>query len=123
MRIAISGFSGSGKTMFITNLMHRLIDDFTVLVIKETHNERVDIASKDSHRHCEAGASACALISEKETAVFIPGPQNVDSLTAMVDADVVFLEGFKHSHCADCTECMFFDSGLIPNTRKSENPD
>jgi molybdopterin-guanine dinucleotide biosynthesis protein B len=97
MHIAISGFSGSGKTEFITHLIDRLIGSYTVLVIKETQQGRVDIMGKDSHRHCEAGATACALIAEKDTALFFAARQEVDDLISLIAADVVFLEGFKQS--------------------------
>ena len=97
MHIAISGFSGSGKTEFIAHLIGRLVERYTVLVIKETQEGRVDIMGKDSHRVCEAGATACALIGEKDTALFFATRQEVDGLISLIAADIVFLEGFKQS--------------------------
>jgi molybdopterin-guanine dinucleotide biosynthesis protein MobB len=98
MRIAISGFSGSGKTTFITNLIKRLADDYSVLVIKETQTKRVDVLNKDTYRYREAGATASILLTKDETALFTAGRWVIDDLMPLVRTDVVFLEGFKQSH-------------------------
>lgn len=98
MLVAISGPSGSGKTTFITNLIQRLTNEFTVLVIKDTHRQQVDVMGKDTHCYRQAGATASALIAAEDTALFFAGRRGVDDLTALVNVDVILLEGFKLSH-------------------------
>jgi len=98
MLVAISGLSGSGKTTFITTLVERLTNEFTVLVIKNTHCQQVDARGKDTHCYREAGATDSAIIAAQDTALFFAGRQDVDDITALVNVDVVLLEGFKHSH-------------------------
>ena len=98
MLVAISGLSGSGKTTFITTLVERLTNEFTVLVIKNTHCQQVDAMGKDTYCYRKAGATASALIAAEDTALFFTGRQDVDDITALVNADVVLLEGFKNSH-------------------------
>ena len=96
MIIAVSGYKGAGKTTFIDELLP-LLGGYDVLTIKDTNMDEIDTRGKDSYRHSEAGAYASAIIAGRETAIFFNGRREVEEISAMVDADVVLLEGFKHS--------------------------
>ncbi|MGC9307918.1 MAG: molybdopterin-guanine dinucleotide biosynthesis protein B [Thermoplasmatota archaeon] len=96
MIIAVCGYSDSGKTSFIEQLLSHL-EGYRVAVIKHTDRERIDTAGKDTARYRAAGARAAALIASEETAVFLSGAGEVDRLVEMLDAEVVLLEGFKTS--------------------------
>ncbi len=96
MLIAVSGYSGSGKTSFIEGLLPRL-EDYRVAVVKHTGQERIDAPGKDTDRYRDAGANASAIIAGGETVVVLPGGLDVETVTEMLDADVVLLEGFKSS--------------------------
>ena len=96
MIIAICGYSDSGKTSFIEQLLPHL-EEYRVAVIKHTNQERIDTAGKDTARYRAAGARASALIASEETTVFLSGGGEVDRLVEMLDAEVVLLEGFKTS--------------------------
>ena len=96
MIIAVCGYSDSGKTSFIEQLLPHL-EEYRVAVIKHTNQERIDTAGKDTARYRAAGARASALIASEETTVFLSGGGEVDRLVEMLDAEVVLLEGFKTS--------------------------
>ena len=97
MIIAVCGYSDSGKTSFIEQLLPNL-EGYSIAVIKHADLERIDTAGKDTARYCAAGAQAAALIALHETAVFFSGAREADWLAEMLSADVVLLEGFKISH-------------------------
>jgi molybdopterin-guanine dinucleotide biosynthesis protein B len=56
--ISLIGFSGSGKTTFITNAIRLFKEklNYDVAVIKYIHEHRVDKEEKDSNKYNEAGA-------------------------------------------------------------------
>ncbi len=97
MIIAISGYQGAGKTTFIEGLLSLLEDKYDVLTIKDTHMDGIDVREKDTSRHSEAGAYASAITAEKETAVFFNKRMDAEEIAALIDVDVVLLEGFKKS--------------------------
>lgn len=94
MIIAVCGYSGSGKTSFVEELLPQL-EGYRVAVVKHTDRERIDTVGTDTARHRAAGADGAAIIAGKETAVFLPGSLDIERMVDMLDADVVLLEGFK----------------------------
>jgi len=96
MIIAVCGYSGSGKTSFIEELLPHL-EGYTVAVVKHTDRDCIDTAGKDTARHRAAGADAAAIIAGGETAVFWSGASDVETVAGMLNAEVVLLEGFKSS--------------------------
>lgn len=97
MLIAISGFSGSGKTSFMESLIARLSPQYRILTVKDTCEERLDSPHTDTCRHRRAGAPVSALTATQETVLFWEGPMDVERLARMTEAEVVLLEGFKDS--------------------------
>ena len=96
MILAVSGYKGAGKTTFIEELLP-LLEGYDVIVIKDTHGD-VDVKGKDTYRYGEAGAYACAIISDNETAIFFKERASIEKISAMLNADIVLLEGFKESN-------------------------
>ena len=96
MILAVSGYKGAGKTTFIEELLP-LLEGYDVIVIKDTHGD-IDVKGKDTYRYGEAGAYACAIISDNETAIFLNERASIEKISAMLNADIVLLEGFKESN-------------------------
>ncbi|HDS59543.1 MAG TPA: hypothetical protein ENN54_04540 [Thermoplasmatales archaeon] len=97
MLVAISGFSGSGKTSLLESLIARLSPEYRLLIVKDTHEERIDGPDTDTRRHRRAGAQASAITAGQETALFWEGRLEVERLAELTAAQVVLLEGFKNS--------------------------
>ncbi len=96
---SIVGWSGNGKTMFIT----RLIEDFKakgrrVIAVKSTHAAYdVQPEGKDTARFLQAGAEEAYLLTEKEM-LRMTKLASPDALLAELEArlapdDIVLLEG------------------------------
>lgn len=86
--LAVTGFSNSGKTTLIVELIkHCVARGDRVAAIKHTHHEVTDIDGGDTGRFQAAGAST-VILTHVEAIRLIGG---LDQL----DADVVLIEGFK----------------------------
>jgi len=96
MILAISGYKRAGKTAFIDELLSLLNEKYDVLVIKDTHGD-IDVRGKDTYRHTEAGAYASAIVGDDETAIFFKERKGVEEMAALINPDIVLLEGFKSS--------------------------
>lgn len=103
---AISGYKNSGKTTLMVKLVKRLTEyGYRVATIKhDGHDFEPDVPGTDSYRHRKAGAFGCAVFSSNRWMVTAEQPeeaaQKVDENTLIglfPDADVILLEGFKHS--------------------------
>ena len=100
------GWSGSGKTPLVANLVPELIGrGVTVSTMKHTHhNFDIDKPGKDSHQHRLAGATEVLLTGSKRWALLhenrdAPEPSIDDLLARMDEVDLVLIEGFKsHKH-------------------------
>ncbi len=104
--IGFVGFSGSGKTTFLTKVIKTLRGKgFSVAVIKHTHHQfDIDKKGKDSYRFREAGAQQVILGSKRrfvkmvELNEFDPEP-SLAMLIEQLDPDTldfILFEGFKH---------------------------
>jgi molybdopterin-guanine dinucleotide biosynthesis protein B len=101
--ISLIGYSGSGKTHFITTAINRLklSLDLSIIVIKDVHIHSVDTPGKDSFEFSNAGADF-SIIKNKddEIAIFfkkdIPLEKIIDWISKLLDdIDLVFFEGFR----------------------------
>ena len=101
----VIGYSGSGKTYFIMNviklLKHRL--DFNVAVIKNIKHHQIDKKGKDSHNFTESGASYSIIQNlSKDMAIFLKAEEIglVDFIKWLergpYEIDVIFTEGFRN---------------------------
>jgi len=114
--LAISGYSGCGKTTLITKLIPLLhAQGLRLAVIKHTHhNVEWDAPGKDSWRHREAGAEQVMLVTPERRFMAQTLPHANDLGLAehaawLAPCDLVLAEGFKHE---PVTRIEVFDSRL-----------
>lgn len=101
--LAITGYSGTGKTTLLEKLIPTLAErGIRVGLIKHSHhNVDVDKAGKDSHRLRQAGANPTMIACEQRWALMVETPQmaSFDELVAQfapAKLDLILVEGFKH---------------------------
>lgn len=101
--LSLIGYSGSGKTHFITTAIKQLKVEFnfSIIVIKNVHNHNVDSQGKDSFEFSNAGADF-SIIKNKDDdiAVFFKQDLSFDTIIDWIsklseDIDLVFIEGFR----------------------------
>lgn len=105
--MAISGFSGSGKTSLVKALLlHFNAYGWSVNVIKHSHHAlELEPPHKDSAQFRRAGAAEVMVISPYQMAIMrdLPAatlPSLAEQLARLSPADIVLLEGFKHDAVA-----------------------
>ena len=101
--ISFVGFSGSGKTTFIEQLIQRIKQrGFSVAVIKhDAHKFKMDYEGKDTYRFYEAGCD-CVAISSAEKSAIIRRNDDCPDVHEMIDVlpgeyDVIIVEGYRMS--------------------------
>lgn len=99
MIIGIYGYSKSGKTTLIENLVKELSKKYKVATIKHISekNFSIDKEGKDTFRHRKAGASLTVAFSGNETAFIFERMKFEEVLKAIenFNFDLIMLEGFK----------------------------
>jgi len=105
--LAVIGYSDSGKTTLIENLIPKLKQrGYRVGTVKHAHHLPLfDKNGKDSRRHYDAGADTVMIYSASLVAMFkhrqSPPPESLDGLKDLAkyfdDVDLVIAEGFKTS--------------------------
>ena len=107
MRIfGLAGWSGSGKTMLVTQLLPKLTGQkLAVSTMKHAHhNFDIDKPGKDSHSHRTAGATEVLVTSTNRWALLhenrgAPEASLEQLLRHMTPVDLLLVEGFKaHAH-------------------------
>ncbi|MFX0046838.1 MAG: molybdopterin-guanine dinucleotide biosynthesis protein B [Candidatus Hermodarchaeota archaeon] len=102
--ISVIGYSGSGKTKLIENLIKKLKFELNmeVGIIKYIHEHQIDNEGKDSFRFSKAG-SIFSIIKNKagESAIFLKKEINLDELIIWLEngpfkLDVIFFESFRN---------------------------
>ena len=100
--LAITGYSGTGKTTLLEKLLPKLTAcNLRVGLIKHSHhNIDVDKPGKDSHRLRLAGANPTAIACDERWALMTETPEQAVNfqqiITNFKDVDLVLVEGFKH---------------------------
>jgi len=101
--ISLIGYSGSGKTHFITNVIKRLKSelDLSIIVIKNVHTHHIDAQGKDSSEFSHAGADF-SIIKNKynEIGIFFKKDLSLDTILDWIlklseKVDLAFIEGFR----------------------------
>ncbi len=101
--ISLFGYSGSGKTYFIENVIEKLKTRFLfdIGVIKNVHEHPVDSEGKDSSRYIKAGANL-SIITNKfhEVALFFTKEMDISLFINWIvegpfKLDLLFIEGFR----------------------------
>jgi len=99
------GYSGSGKTLFITTAIKLLKKklNYNVCVIKNVDNHPVDKKGKDSYKFSEAGAIFSVIQNKKnEAAIFTKVKEgDLEKLLKWLNLgpfklDLTFTEGFRN---------------------------
>lgn len=96
--IHISGWSGSGKTTFILDLIRALQEQGKVGSIKHIGDHVCELPSgKDTTRHFQAGSSITSGIDQEKTMITCRSVSLQESLDLLADSGVRYaiLEGFK----------------------------
>jgi molybdopterin-guanine dinucleotide biosynthesis protein B len=104
--LGIVGYSGSGKTRLVTELIPVLrAAGLTVSTVKHTHHSvRVDEPGDISRRMTEAGATDVVMVGGHRWALLhenrqVPEPTVEELAAAMTRVDLLLVEGFKrHAH-------------------------
>lgn len=101
--LAITGYSGTGKTTLLEKLIPKLTAcGIRVGLIKHSHhNVDVDKKGKDSYRLREAGANPTMIVCDERWVLMTETKQAVEfsQIIAKFDplaVDLVLVEGFKH---------------------------
>ncbi len=99
--VGIVGWSGAGKTTFLTRLIAELKrHGYRVGVVKHSSHAdvSVDVPGSDSWRLMEAGADVVALASPSQLAVIERRAGDValaEVVARMPPADIILVEGYK----------------------------
>ncbi|MBF0287803.1 MAG: molybdopterin-guanine dinucleotide biosynthesis protein B [SAR324 cluster bacterium] len=97
--LTITGFSGSGKTTFIEKLIPALKARgyFPGYLKHAGWKYDLDVPGKDSYRQLAAGAVFSSVFTEEKWVFHQLGPMDETFLGSHPQADIIILEGFKHS--------------------------
>jgi molybdopterin-guanine dinucleotide biosynthesis protein B len=97
-----AGWSGSGKTTVIEQLVPRLVArGLTVSLIKHAHHSfDVDHPGKDSYRHREAGCKEVLVSSDRRWVLMHelrggPEPTLEEQIGRISPCDLLLIEGYK----------------------------
>ena len=99
--LQIVGYSNSGKTTLITEIIQELKDkNRKVAVIKSARmHEFSRDNNKDSSRFIAYGADNVAVMFENGVKMYMPTSMNIrkiiDIISISVDPDIILMEGFK----------------------------
>jgi molybdopterin-guanine dinucleotide biosynthesis protein B len=104
--VGFAGYSGSGKTSLIEQLIPMLrLRGLRVSVVKHAHHRfDIDQPGKDTWRHRQAGAVEVVAVSSQRLVLMrefeTPGEVKVHHALTALDAGVdwVLVEGFKHAN-------------------------
>ena len=93
---AVSGFSFSGKTFLVEQLVGKLVSQgFTVATMKSTWEDIDAPTGTDTWRHACAGANPTVLLGPHSASVSVKGEASFSDFTKYIDTDYLILEGFK----------------------------
>ncbi len=95
---AVSGFSFSGKTFLMEQLISGLkAEGFSVASVKSTKEDIVAPEGTDTWRHSKAGADPTLLLGPNTSTIRMKEQMSLLKFTNSLDVDFVLLEGFKDS--------------------------
>jgi len=93
---AVSGYSGTGKTTLVEQIVKRLVKQGHVVVTaKSSMHEIHDTEGTDSWRHKRAGAAVTVILGPHSSAVTHNDRKSLRELLSGVTADFLIIEGLK----------------------------
>lgn len=98
--VAISGVKNSGKTWLIAAMLPHLnaAGVRTAVIKHDGHSFDADTPGTDTARHLSAGACGTAVFDGEKFQLVRPAPvTEADLIPLFPDAELILLEGFKHS--------------------------
>lgn len=102
--IGIAGWSGSGKTTVVENLIKIFKSKYNLKVcaLKHAHkNFQIDSPGKDSFKFYESGADQVIISSEKQWAIINKVTNKEKTLNYLLsntyETDIILVEGWKYS--------------------------
>lgn len=101
--ITVTGWSNSGKTTFVTQVVKILADSGIKVAVIKHHGHApggVDQEGKDSWKYEQAGANPVILSSSAQYAVFVSTPDHEPTREELMDrlpssTELVVIEGFR----------------------------
>ena len=98
--VAVSGVKNSGKTALISAMIPLLAAAGvkTAVIKHDGHSFPPDSPGTDTDKHLSAGACGTAIFDSGKFKLVRPVPVEAEALIPLFpDADLILLEGFKHS--------------------------
>lgn len=101
--ITVTGWSNSGKTTFVTQVVKILADSGIKVAVIKHHGHApggVDQEGKDSWKYEQAGANPVILSSSAQYAVFVSSPDHEPTREELMErlpgsTELVVIEGFR----------------------------
>ena len=97
--ITVTGWSNSGKTTFVTQVVKILADSGIKVAVIKHHGHApggVDQEGKDSWKYEQAGANPVILSSSAQYAVFVSTPTREELMERLPSStELVVIEGFR----------------------------
>lgn len=100
--IMIKGFSKTGKTTTVTELVAELRRrGYTVGTVKDIHYEgyRADQPGTDTYKHMESGACRVTARGNQDTALIVDRQMTIDEILKYYKEDFIILEGDSGLKC------------------------
>jgi molybdopterin-guanine dinucleotide biosynthesis protein B len=123
MRVfAISGYSGTGKTSLVEQIIKALSEQgYVVVTAKSSMHDAKDIEGTDTWRHMQAGAKTSTLLGPHNDLKRNNRGENLQVLFAGTKADFLIVEGMKKSKIPKiwCIGDKEVDRDHIPESTKA----
>jgi molybdopterin-guanine dinucleotide biosynthesis protein B len=95
---AVSGYSGTGKTTLVEQIVRELVEQgYKVVTVKSSMHNIHEEEGTDSWKHRQAGAKATVILGPHSSTVIHDDRRKLQDLMKNIDADYLIIEGMKES--------------------------
>ncbi len=123
MRVfAISGYSGTGKTSLVEQIIKALSSQgYVVVTAKSSMHDAKEEEGTDTWRHMQAGAKIATILGPSSIKIGHAHGKKLRDLFGGTNADYLIVEGMKESSIPKiwCVGDKDVDSGKIPESTKA----
>jgi len=123
MRVfAISGYSGTGKTSLVVQIIKALSEQgYVVVTAKSSMHNAKEVEGTDTWKHVQAGAKTAAILGPHSTIIKHTHRKNLQELFGGTNADFLIVEGMKESRIPKvwCIGDIDIDRDTIPESAKA----